>query len=53
LLAGGIILYRSPNENDENKTTERLKMIVNLCGKMPKELIQTGEHGKTYFDRHG
>jgi serine/threonine protein kinase len=54
LLSGGIILFRPPSiDENESKEEVQLKMMVNLCGEIPKEMIREGVNSKRYFDQRG
>jgi hypothetical protein len=49
----GMVLFRPPAEEGVSISEGQLKMMVNLLGKIPKDMIKQGNQASLYFDHHG
>ena len=46
-------LFRTRSEEGISIDEIQLKMMVNLLGRIPKEMIKEGNNASQYFDRRG
>ena len=52
-MVTGMVLYRPPPEDGVTVAEGQLKMMVNLLGEIPKEMINESKWASQYFDHRG